>query len=109
MNIKAYQVGDIIRPSDGSKYRGKIIYLSKEEDIVRHQCLTTGMVYEKSYFGFFCRYCTLDEYDVREKEIAQEYSEEIKELESKSELTVEEENYLQYLKDSLRDTERPIE
>ncbi len=57
-----YKVGDVIRPADGSNYRGEIVYISKEEDVVRHRCLTTGTVYTKSYFGFVCRYCTLDEY-----------------------------------------------
>jgi hypothetical protein len=58
-----YKVGDVIRPADGSNYRGEIVYISKEEDVVRHRCLTTGTIYAKSYFGFICRYCTLDEYD----------------------------------------------
>ena len=62
--MNKYKVGDLIRPADGTNYRGKILYLSKEEDIVRHQCLTTGKIYEKSYFGFFSRYCTLEEYDL---------------------------------------------
>jgi hypothetical protein len=58
-----YKVGDVIRPADGSNYRGEIVYISKEEDVVRHRCLITGTIYTKSYFGFFCRYCTLDEYE----------------------------------------------
>jgi hypothetical protein len=57
-----YKVGDLIRPADGSKYRGEIVYISKEKDQVLHRDLQTGTIYEKSYFGFICRYCTLDEY-----------------------------------------------
>lgn len=98
MSDKYYKVGDLIRPSDGSNYRGKIIYVSKEEDTIKHQCLTTGNIYQKSYFGFFCRYCTLEEYDEREIELQQEYLEEIKELESKLVLSEYERSYLQSLK-----------
>lgn len=51
------QVGAIVRPADGSSYRGRIIEASRERDVVRHQDLKTGQIYEKSWFGFFCRYC----------------------------------------------------
>lgn len=96
-----YKVGDLIRSSDGSKYRGKILYISKEEDTVRHQCLTTGNIYEKSYFGFFCRYSTLEEYDIREAELEQERLQEIAELQAKPNLTESEKKYLQHLSDSI--------
>ena len=82
MNSNSYQVGDLIRPADGSNYRGEIIFVSKEQDVIRHRCLSTGKVYEKSYFGFFCRYCTLDEYDKRQEEIKQEESEMMDRLKS---------------------------
>jgi hypothetical protein len=75
MSQSSYKIGDLIRPADGSNYRGEIILVSKEQDVIRHRCLSTGKVYEKSYFGFFCRYCTLDEYDKRAEEIKQEDSE----------------------------------
>ena len=77
-NAKYYKVGDIVRPADGSNYRGEIVYVSKEEDVIRHKCLKTGTLYEKSYFGFFCRYSTLEEYDERQKEIDQENIEIVK-------------------------------
>jgi hypothetical protein len=51
-----FKVGDVVVPSDGSNYEGKIIYISKEEDTIKHQCTKTGKIYEKSFFGFFCRY-----------------------------------------------------
>lgn len=51
-----FSVGDVVVPADGSNYRGEVIYVSKEEDVVRHRCLRTFVVYEKSYFGFYCRY-----------------------------------------------------
>lgn len=55
---RKYQVGDVVVPADGSNYRGVITYISAAEDKVRHRCLRTGTEYEKSYFGFFCRYMT---------------------------------------------------
>ena len=70
-----YKVGMIVRPADGSNYRGEIVYVSKDEDVVRHRCLKTGKIYQKSYFGFFCRYCTLEEYDEAEKRIKEENEE----------------------------------
>ena len=67
-----YKVGDQIRPADGSNYRGVITFVSKDEDVVRHRDLVTGAEYEKSYFGFACRYSTLEEYDARQREIEAE-------------------------------------
>lgn len=55
------EVGDIIVPADGSKYVGEVTYVSEEEDTVRHRCRKTGKEWEKSYFGFFCRYLTVEE------------------------------------------------
>lgn len=96
--MTSYKVGDLIRPADGTSYRGEIIFVSKEKDIIRHRCLKTGKVYEKSYFGFFCRYCTLDEFDQREEDNRQENLEIIKGLESKVELNDMEKSYLETLK-----------
>lgn len=59
---RPFSVGDIVVPADGSRYRGEITYVSKEEDVIRHKCLKTGTAYEKSYFGFYCRYVHEDEY-----------------------------------------------
>ena len=70
--LPRYRVGDIVRPADGSNYRGEIIYINREEDVIRHRCLETGEVHEKSVFGFFCRYSTLAEYDARQKELEAE-------------------------------------
>ena len=56
-----YKVGDIIVPADGSSYIGQITYMSEEDDTVRHKCLTTGKEYEKSYYGFPVRYCSVKE------------------------------------------------
>lgn len=50
------EVGQIVAPADGSRYRGRVTYVSKEEDTVKHTCLRTGNVFEKSYFGFQVRY-----------------------------------------------------
>lgn len=50
------KVGQIIVPADGSNYTGIIISVSKDDDTVKHKCLKTGQVYEKSYLGFRCRY-----------------------------------------------------
>lgn len=55
------KVGQEIAPADGSNYRGVIIHVDKDGDTVRHRCLNTGQEYEKSYFGFFCRYKPADE------------------------------------------------
>lgn len=54
-------VGMRVRPSDGSKYRGEVVFVSKEEDTVKHRCLKTGQIYEKSYFGFQVRYDPIEE------------------------------------------------
>ena len=62
MKTNPLKVGDVVVPADGSKYRGEITYINKAEDVVRHRCLTTGREYEKSYFGFFCRYMTEAEF-----------------------------------------------
>ena len=61
MKPSRIQVGDVVVPADGSKYRGEITYIDKAKDVVRHRCLATGREYEKSYFGFFCRYMTEQE------------------------------------------------
>lgn len=61
-----YKVGDIVVPADGSRYRGVITYISKEEDTVRHRCTETGKEWEKSYFGFTCRYMTPEEFAAAE-------------------------------------------
>lgn len=53
-------VGDLIVPADGSSYLGRIKSVSKEGDSVIHECEKTGVLYEKSYFGFFCRYCIIE-------------------------------------------------
>jgi len=57
-----YKIGELIRPADGSNYRGEIVYISKKEDRVLHRCLTTGEIKEKSYMGFISRYCSVEEY-----------------------------------------------
>lgn len=49
-------VGDIIKPTDGSDYRGRILTISRDTDTVEHQCLKTGRVWTKSYWGFGIRY-----------------------------------------------------
>lgn len=64
-----YRVGDLIRPVDGSGYRGRIIYISKEDDIVKHQCLMTDRVYEKGYIGFCNKYCAIEDYSSRYGEV----------------------------------------
>jgi membrane protease subunit (stomatin/prohibitin family) len=104
MNVKSYKVGDIVRPADGSNYRGKIIYVSKEQDVIKHQCLKTGKIYEKSYFGFFCRYCTLEEYNESIKINIEEYQEEISELKDRLSLDESESNYLKSLEHMLEKT-----
>lgn len=53
---KHLKVGDFITPLDGSDYIGKILYISKDNDTVHHQCLKTGRIWEKSYVGFGIRY-----------------------------------------------------
>lgn len=72
MNKKSYKVGDIIVPCSASSYIGEIIYVSKEEDTVRHRCIRTKKEYEKSYFGFFCRYMTIEEVVTRNSELIRE-------------------------------------
>lgn len=67
-----YKIGDIIVSADGSSYVGEIIYISKEEDVVRHRCRKTGTEYEKSYFGFQCRYMTVEERLEKDKEFCTE-------------------------------------
>ena len=61
-----YKVGDIVVPADGSRYRGVITYISKEEDTVRHRCTETGKEWEKSYWGFTTRYMTPEEFAAAE-------------------------------------------
>ncbi len=53
---RKFNVGDIVVPTDGTKYKGKIIYISKDKDVVEHQCLSTGKIWKKSYTGFGIRY-----------------------------------------------------
>ena len=67
-----YKVGDIIVSASGSSYVGEIIYISKEEDVVRHRCRKTGTEYEKSYFGFQCRYMSVEERLEKDKEFCTE-------------------------------------
>jgi hypothetical protein len=67
-----YKVGDIIVSASGSSYVGEIIYISKEEDVVRHRCRKTGTEYEKSYFGFQCRYMTVEERLEKDQEFCTE-------------------------------------
>ena len=67
-----YKVGDIIGSASGSTYVGEIIYISKEEDVVRHRCRKTGTEYEKSYFGFQCRYMSVEERLEKDKEFCTE-------------------------------------
>lgn len=69
-SIKPYAVGDLIRPADGSEYRGEIIHVDGQT--IRHRCLKTGAIYEKDRFGFFCRYSTLEEYEADMVERANE-------------------------------------
>ena len=67
-----YKVGDIVVSASGSSYVGEIIYISKEEDVVRHRCRKTGTEYEKSYFGFQCRYMSVEERLEKDKEFCAE-------------------------------------
>jgi hypothetical protein len=67
-----YKVGDIIVSASSSSYVGEIIYISKEEDVVRHRCRKTGTEYEKSYFGFQCRYMTVEERLEKDQEFCTE-------------------------------------
>lgn len=94
MSPDNYKVGDIVRPADGTNYRGEIIYISKDEDLIKHKCLKTGEIFKKSYFGFFCRYCTLEEYEESSKRIIEERTKEIAELKAKPSLNENELNYL---------------
>lgn len=54
-NIKP-MVGHLVYPADGSSYLGRVIYVSKEEDTIRHECLRSGKVYECSFNMFRTRY-----------------------------------------------------
>ena len=67
-----YKVGDIIVSASSDSYVGEIIYISKEEDTVRHRCRKTGTEYEKSYFGFQCRYMSVEERLEKDKEFCTE-------------------------------------
>jgi hypothetical protein len=67
-----YKVGDIIVSASSDAYVGEIIYISKEEDIVRHRCRKTGTEYEKSYFGFQCRYMSVEERLKKDEEFCRE-------------------------------------
>lgn len=49
-----FTVGDVVVPADGSQYRGEVIAV--DEEFVRHRCLATGRVYEKTRLGFYSRY-----------------------------------------------------
>ena len=49
-------VGDIIKPTDGTDYLGKITLVCQDTDTVEHQCLRTGKTWTKSYTGFGIRY-----------------------------------------------------
>jgi len=53
---RQFNVGDIITLADGTAYIAKIIYISRDEDIVKHQCLNTEKIWKKSYTGFGLRY-----------------------------------------------------
>ena len=67
-----YKVGDIIVSASSDSYVGEIIHISKEEDVVRHRCRKTGTEYEKSYFGFQCRYMTVEERLEKDQEFCTE-------------------------------------
>lgn len=67
-----YKVGDIIVSASSDSYVGEIIYISKEEDTVRHRCRKTGTEYEKSYFGFQCRYMSVEERLKKDEEFCRE-------------------------------------
>ena len=67
-----YKVGDIIVSASNSSYVGEITYISKEEDVVKHRCRKTGTEYEKSYFGFQCRYMSVEERLEKDKEFCRE-------------------------------------
>jgi len=67
-----YKVGDIIVSASNSSYVGEITYISKEEDVVKHRCRKTGTEYEKSYFGFQCRYMSVEERLKKAKEFCRE-------------------------------------
>lgn len=54
--IEQFAVGDEIVPTDGSDYHGKITYISKDEDVVKHVDTRTGKEWKKSYSGFAVRY-----------------------------------------------------
>lgn len=56
-----YKVGDIVVSASSDSYVGEIVYISKEEDVVVHRCCKTGLISKKSYFGFYCRYMTVQE------------------------------------------------
>lgn len=51
-----FVVGDNIIAADGSDYRGKITYISKDENVVKHVDIRTGKESKKSYYGFPVRY-----------------------------------------------------
>lgn len=55
------KVGQVITTAAPTNYLGVITRISKDEDVVQHRCLRTGQQYEKSYFGFFCRYTPAEE------------------------------------------------
>jgi hypothetical protein len=67
-----FQVGDIVVSADGGAYVGEVTYISKEEDVVRHRCRRTGTESTKSYFGFFCRYMTIQDVITRDMETSRE-------------------------------------
>lgn len=67
-----FAVGDIIVSASSDSYLGEIVYISKEEDTVRHRCRKTGKEYEKSYFGFQCRYMTVGERLSKDAEFCRE-------------------------------------
>jgi len=60
------QVGALIKPADGSSYRGiitRITHLQDGEMVdVYHQNVDgTGLEYHKCVFGFFCRYSPVED------------------------------------------------
>ena len=68
-NKEWIKVGQLVEPADGSNYIGRIISVSVEDDTVIHEDVITGKQWEKSYFGFFCRYMPYDESAYRYKHI----------------------------------------
>lgn len=53
---RMFKVGNLIRRADGSRYLGVILLISKEKNVIVHQCLTTFKLYKKSFLGFHSRF-----------------------------------------------------